>query len=182
MGSLNKPEQVSTQTVLQRTSTVRPVVSIPCLCYEPPIEEIKHKFPYFDELDQIWWGIPGFDSELISSDPAVDHSQGMLSLTRTKNTSSVQVEEEGLNNGALDDLDDEHDDPDGLGEIEEGDPGAESVDMQVDDAGWQAGSFFDLDDDPMVLDDADFPSSAAVPSNQVSMNHIRCCFDCNKIS
>lgn len=183
MGNLNKLERVLTQTVLQRTSTVCPLVSIPYLYYKPPIEEIKHKFPYFDELDQIWQGIPGFDSDLISSDPAVDHSHDMLSLMQTKATSSVPVEEEDLNNGALDDLDDEHDDLDGLRENEEGDGdhGAESADMQVDDAGWQVAPFLDLDDDPMDPDDVGF-LFPAVPGNQVSIHHIRCCFNCNQFS
>lgn len=37
-------------------------------------------FPYYEELNEIWSGIPGFDSELISSAPNVNHSQDMLDL------------------------------------------------------------------------------------------------------
>ena len=77
--------------VLQRTSTICPFVSIPYLYYKPPIEEIKHEFPYFNELNQIWQGIPGFDSNLILSDPTMDHSHDMLSLTQTKATSVSQL-------------------------------------------------------------------------------------------
>ena len=33
-----------------------------------PIGQIHSEFPHYNELDEIWWGIPGFDSDLISSD------------------------------------------------------------------------------------------------------------------
>ncbi|KAF8424780.1 hypothetical protein L210DRAFT_799294, partial [Boletus edulis BED1] len=44
------------------------------------LSQIRSDFPHYDELDEIWRGIPGFDSDLISSDPTVDHAQGLLSL------------------------------------------------------------------------------------------------------
>ncbi|KAF8551932.1 hypothetical protein OG21DRAFT_1486619 [Imleria badia] len=121
-------------------------------------DEIKQKFPYYDQLDQIWRGIPGFDSDLISSDPTIDHSQDMLSLTQTKDAPSAQAtEEEGFTDGVFNDGDNGHAGGDLDGENGEEDHGA---DMDVDDDGWEVLSL-DLDNDEMAGDDDIFPSSVA---------------------
>lgn len=100
------------------------------------IGQIRSDFPHYDELDEIWRGIPGFDSDLISSDPTVDHAQGLLSLVKvkSKNTPAVDTQEEG------DVVGDGPDDAnDGVGD-------------NNDHGGLEGEDFLDSDDNDMQVD------------------------------
>lgn len=46
------------------------------------IDQTHFGFPHYNNLDQIWWDIPGFDSNLISSNSNVDYTQHLLSLVQ----------------------------------------------------------------------------------------------------
>ena len=140
------------------------------------VEEIASKFAYFKELDVVWQGIPGFDSVLISSDPSIDHSQNLLSLTWSDNTSCNQVEQENINDKVLDDLD-EHD---GLDKVED-DKEDDDVDMQVDESSWKILGDFDVDNDPMVADDMVALPSVVETSNQVIIKYVSCYNDYKKL-
>ena len=69
-----------------------------------PLGQIQVDFPHYDDPDQIWWSILGFDSNLISSNPTVVHAQNLLSLVQTKPVekhmppAEVHVQEEGNTN------------------------------------------------------------------------------------
>ncbi|KAF8125979.1 hypothetical protein EV363DRAFT_1174912 [Boletus edulis] len=105
----------------------------------PDVGQIRSDFPHYDELDEIWRGIPGFDSDLISSDPTVDHAQGLLSLVKvkSKNTPAVDTQEEG------DVVGDGPDDAnDGVGD-------------NNDHGGLEGEDFLDSDDNDMQVDDND---------------------------
>ena len=53
-------------------------------------------FPYYEDLDSIWNGIPSFDSELISPKSGTNHSQSLLRVIkgRKKNLKEATGEEE----------------------------------------------------------------------------------------
>ena len=113
-----------------------------------PIGQIHSEFPHYDELDEIWWGIPGFDSDLISSDPTVDHTQSLLSLVKVKSnkdTPAAHTQEEDMNidDGVQDDTNDGSadmiGDNDGHGGLEGEDP-LDDNDMQVDDSQDEGGA------------------------------------------
>ena len=119
------------------------------------IGQIQSEFPHYDELDQIWQGIPGFDSDLISSDPTVDHAQSLLSLVHSKPSKKtapvVDTQDE--------DIDDEPHLDDGLGDAVGGYGDGEDFfgdDMQVDDGGSGSGRRVDEpcddEDEPMAPD------------------------------
>lgn len=56
-------------------------------------DQIQSEFPHYKELDQIWWGIPGFDGDLVSSDPTINHTQNLLSLVQSKLTPMNTVDQ-----------------------------------------------------------------------------------------
>ena len=100
-------------------------------------------------------GIPGFDSDLISSDPTVNHAQSLLSLVKVKSnkdTPAAHTQEEDMNidDGVQDDTSDGPADMirdnDGHGGLE-GEDSLDDNDMQVDDGQDEGGA--------MALDDAD---------------------------
>ena len=41
-------------------------------------------FPYYQELDAIWNGIPSFNSELVSSKPKGNHAESLLRIVTPK--------------------------------------------------------------------------------------------------
>jgi hypothetical protein len=153
------------------------------------IGQIRSEFPHYDELDQIWRGIPGFDSDLISSDPHVNHAQHLLSLVQigpSKKTStsvpSVSAREEDdmdVEDRPQDDTnhDDETADLTGLGDIDDGlEHNLFDGDMQVDDGGtWQ----FISPEVARLRDDSELPviqvddtSVAGIPQPEVSIKHV----------
>ena len=117
------------------------------------------------------------NSVLISSDPGINHLQNLLSLTWSGNTSCNQVEQENIDDEVLDDLDDEHN---GLDRVED-DEEDDNADMQVDGSSWQILGDFDVDDDPMVVDDTVALPSMAGTSNQVIIKYVSCCNDYKKL-
>ena len=47
-------------------------------------EDVLRIFPYYQELDAIWNGIPSFDSELVSSKPKGNHAESLLRIVTPK--------------------------------------------------------------------------------------------------
>lgn len=43
------------------------------------------EFPYYQDLDAIWSGIPSFDCELISSDPNINSVGSLVEVVKSKN-------------------------------------------------------------------------------------------------
>ena len=105
VAALSKQVQVFTQTIQALTSWVH-MFECSYLAHGTthPLGQIQVDFPHYDDLDQIWQGIPGFDSDLISSNPTVDHAQNLLSLVQTKPVekhtppAEVHAQEEGNTN------------------------------------------------------------------------------------
>ena len=125
-----------------------------------PLGQIRVDFPHYDDLDQIWQGIPGFDSNLISSNPTVDHAQNLLSLVQTKPVekhtppAEVHAQEEGNTNDNGKPQDNE---------------GADffADDMQVYNDDYVLDGPNDGDEELMAVDANDFPARAS--HNQVGI-------------
>ena len=47
------------------------------------LDDVLHIFPYYQDLDTIWHGIPLFNSELISSKPGVNHVENLLRIVKS---------------------------------------------------------------------------------------------------
>ena len=49
----------------------------------PHLEDVLRIFPYYQDLNAIWHGIPLFDSELVSSKPGVSHAVNLLRIGKS---------------------------------------------------------------------------------------------------
>ena len=162
------------------------------MCYNPPTGKVHKEFPHYKELDQVWRSVPGFDSNLISSDPAIDHAQSLLTLVQNKSgmknasTTHIQEEEEESINEVLNDTNDGYD----INKNDDGAPLCFDVDMQINDSdgngdrdngdsGWQPGQHFDSGDELMATDDLMLPLPSRTLHNTVSIKHAGYCFDVN---
>ena len=47
------------------------------------LDDVLHIFPYYQDLNTIWHGIPSFNGELISSKPGVNHVENLLRIVKS---------------------------------------------------------------------------------------------------
>ena len=59
-----------------------------------PSEDVLRTFPYYQELDFIWKGIPSFDSKLVSAKPKTNHAISLLNIVAPKASSVNPTPEE----------------------------------------------------------------------------------------
>jgi len=52
------------------------------------------KYPFYDNLDSMWWGIPSFDPELMTSDPTINYGDSLLDVVKNRSKGDLDGPED----------------------------------------------------------------------------------------